>query len=150
MMGKRMRILIADKIHMHRYSIEKMLNTLGFFRIAVAASSAETLKLTCVPDCPVSLVIMEDSLVSNSCLRDHTLHSSTANPPFILRYRGNPDASSSPAWENTSTGIPDIDLLSSVIYGIQLADGVVSQTNPLIDNIFRGYGCRYSDHRPAR
>lgn len=148
-----MRILIADKIHMHRYSIEKMLNTLGFFRIAVAASSAETSKLACLPDYPVSLVIIEDSLVSNSCLRDLTLDLHATNPPYILRYRGNPDSSSPPAWdawEDILTGLPDIELLSSVIYGIPLVDGVVSQTNQPIDNIFRGCGYRYSDHHPAK
>jgi DNA-binding NarL/FixJ family response regulator len=62
MSNKALRILIADEQHFHRMKIERMLNQLGYFRIAPVHSVEELLTLVEYGSEPFDLVMISTSL----------------------------------------------------------------------------------------
>jgi len=64
MTNKTLRILIADDQHFQRLKIEKILNQLGYFRIAPVHSFDEIETLTCCPSKPFDLLIISTALVA--------------------------------------------------------------------------------------
>lgn len=62
MSHKALRILIADEQHFHRMKIERMLNQLGYFRIAPVHSVEELLTLVEYSSEPFDLVMISASL----------------------------------------------------------------------------------------
>lgn len=62
MSNKALRILIADEQHFHRMKIERMLNQLGYFRIAPVHSVEELLTLVEYSSEPFDLVMISTSL----------------------------------------------------------------------------------------
>lgn len=62
MSNKALRILIADEQHFHRMKIERMLNQLGYFRIAPVHSIEELLTLVEYSSEPFDLVMISTSL----------------------------------------------------------------------------------------
>lgn len=62
MSNKALRILIADEQHFHRMKIERMLNQLGYFRIAPVHSIEELLTLVEYSSEPFDLVMISASL----------------------------------------------------------------------------------------
>ncbi|MGZ7456762.1 response regulator [Pseudomonas sp. Ma2-10] len=62
MSNKALRILIADEQHFHRMKIERMLNQLGYFRIAPVHSVEELLTLVEYGNEPFDLVMISTSL----------------------------------------------------------------------------------------
>jgi|APAra7269097451_1048561.scaffolds.fasta_scaffold00407_21 DNA-binding NarL/FixJ family response regulator len=65
MTNKTLRILIADDQHFQRLKIEKILNQLGYFRIAPVHSFDEIETLTCCPSKPFDLLIISTALVAD-------------------------------------------------------------------------------------
>ncbi|AZD55525.1 hypothetical protein C4K19_3740 [Pseudomonas chlororaphis subsp. aurantiaca] len=64
MTDKTLRILVADKQHFQRLKIEKMLNQLGYFRIAPVQSFDEIETLTRFLNKPFGLLIINSALVA--------------------------------------------------------------------------------------
>jgi DNA-binding NarL/FixJ family response regulator len=64
MLNKTLRILIADKQHFHRMKIERMLNQLGYFRIAPVHCVEELLTLVEYGSKPFDLVMISASLTA--------------------------------------------------------------------------------------
>lgn len=62
MLNKTLRILIADDQHFHRMKIERILNQLGYFRIAPVHSIEELLTLVEYGCEPFDLVMISTSL----------------------------------------------------------------------------------------
>ena len=62
MLNKALRILIADEQHFHRMHIERMLNQLGYFRIAAVHCVEELLTLVEYSSEPFDLVMISMSL----------------------------------------------------------------------------------------
>ena len=62
MSNKALRILIADEQHFHRMKIERMLNQLGYYRIAPVHSIEELLTLVEYSSEPFDLVMISASL----------------------------------------------------------------------------------------
>lgn len=115
MFDKSMRIVVADKNAAQRYAIEKMLNVLGYFRVAVASSAEEALKLTQVTTCPVSLLVIEEGLHWCSCANSFPADQPWQPPACVLRYRSHARSVSFVAWESLFTGMPDMNLLSNAL-----------------------------------
>lgn len=132
MSPKHLRIVIADAKFERRFYIEKNLNTLGYFRIAQASSSIEALKLTLVPNCPVHLLIIEESLM----WRNNPHHSIQPGPtPLqILQYQVLQHSDLLMLSENILPGLPDVSTLSFTISRcVHPSD---SNTNPA-DSVMR-------------
>lgn len=68
MSNKALRILIADEQHFHRMKIERMLNQLGYYRIAPVHTLEEVLSLVEYGYEPFDLVIINASLTTRSGL----------------------------------------------------------------------------------
>ncbi|NBF11483.1 chemotaxis protein CheY [Pseudomonas sp. Fl4BN1] len=64
MTNKTLRILVADDQHFQRLKIEKILNQLGYFRIAPVQSFDEIEILTCLASRPFDLLIISTTLVA--------------------------------------------------------------------------------------
>ncbi|MFW0756704.1 response regulator [Pseudomonas sp. H11T01] len=64
MLNKTLRILIADEQYFHRMKIERMLNQLGYFRIAPAQCVEELLTLVEYGSEPFDLVMISASLTA--------------------------------------------------------------------------------------
>ncbi|WP_092305676.1 response regulator [Pseudomonas sp. NFIX28] len=62
MPNKTLRILIADEQHFHRMKIERMLNQLGYYRIAPMHRLVEVLNVVEYGSEPMDLVIIDASL----------------------------------------------------------------------------------------
>lgn len=62
MPNKALRILIADEQHFHRMKVERLLNQLGYFRVAPAHSLEELLTLVEYGGEPFDLVVINASL----------------------------------------------------------------------------------------
>ena len=115
MLDKSMRIVVADKNAAQRYAIEKMLNALGYFRVALASSAEEALKLTQVTTCPVSLLVIEEGLHWCSCVKNSPADQPWQPPACVVRYRSHARSVSFLSWESFFTGMPDMYLLSNVL-----------------------------------
>lgn len=115
MLDKNIRIIVADKNAVQSYAIEKMLNALGYFRIAVTSSAEETLKLIRVTTCPISLLIIEEGLHWCSCVNNLSADQPWQPPARVVRYRSHARSVSFVACEILFTGMPDMNLLSNAL-----------------------------------
>lgn len=80
MATKTLRILIAGEQHFQRLKIEKILNQLGYFRIAPVHSFDEVQALTHCSNAPIDLLIISTTLVA---AREVDLDEFCRNNPLI-------------------------------------------------------------------
>ncbi|NVZ69147.1 chemotaxis protein CheY [Pseudomonas costantinii] len=73
MANKRLRIMILERNHLQRLSIEKMLNELGYYRIAVMRSSSEVFSVLRHTIEAFDLVIANRTLVADASSDFNTL-----------------------------------------------------------------------------
>lgn len=100
MPNKELRILIADEQHFQRVSVEKMLNHLGYHRIAPVESFEEVCTLTASPGEPFDLLIANSSLAA------------TAGVDFIEFCRASGQVYHSLIYDVGSAQFPDVSVSS--------------------------------------
>ena len=89
MQTKTLRILIADEQHFHRMRIERLLNQLGYYRIAPVGGLDELLTLVEYASEPFDLVLINGSMTRASMdLPGFFLHNAQVRHAFI--YDGDP------------------------------------------------------------
>jgi DNA-binding NarL/FixJ family response regulator len=121
MLDKTVRIIIADRRHEHRLCIEKLLNTLGYFRIVCASSHEEVRKLTQVDTCPVGLLIIDESFPISDHANNLDYPQIRPRTPYILCCRSSDHVHRMASWgkgapiRHSLAGLPDSHALSTVM-----------------------------------
>lgn len=124
MLNKTLRILIADEQHFHRMMIERILNQLGYFRIAPVPSIEELLTLVEYGCEPFDLVMISTSLTVGVDLDFLALCEYSPQIRYGFIYDGQQMRLAPSQWQKVEVNqaqIPDLELVRHLMERVRSA-----------------------------